>query len=397
MAHSPIGPSSHSGYQKCPGRVREAAKAPTPPSSVYADEGSAAHALSEYCIKSDRDPYDFVRARFSQYPAIEISAEMALHVSAYIELVKEWSEDYELETIVEARLKASFTKGWKNELFGTADCLIWNPKDKKLTVLDLKYGAGVEVDGGNNLQLRDYGVMALERYPEAETIRMAIYQPRSPFGSPLKEETLTREDLLKYRDEVLIPDIKATEDPNAPLIPGEHCKKSWCPAYIANTCPAISKQVEKMFNDGNGGITVKENVTLLAPATLTDEEISNGNEFIEALDAWVSSFKKERDKRVLEGRKIRGLKVVRGKTNRRYKPGVSPIDLMTALGSSDIFKPRELESFTTLEKKFSKKKDIIAEFLELPEGRLQVVSEDDPREPIKTSLSIMEEFGLLEE
>ena len=46
-AHAKLSPSAASRWLNCPGSVALCATLPTPPSTYYADEGTAAHALAE--------------------------------------------------------------------------------------------------------------------------------------------------------------------------------------------------------------------------------------------------------------------------------------------------------------------------------------------------------------
>lgn len=67
---------------------------------------------------------------------------------------------------------------------------------------------------------------------------MTIVQPRCPHkDGPIRSETIDVIDLMDFATE-LIEYAKATEDPNAPLHPGDHC--GFCAA--AGICPALRER-----------------------------------------------------------------------------------------------------------------------------------------------------------
>lgn len=74
------------------------------------------------------------------------------------------------------------------QLFGTADCLIWIASTKTLVVVDYKYGfAAVDVGSAQapNKQLEAYAIAAIEQTGLApERVLLAVYQPRGHIGSP---------------------------------------------------------------------------------------------------------------------------------------------------------------------------------------------------------------------
>jgi hypothetical protein len=76
----------------------------------------------------------------------------------------------------------------------------------------------------------------------ADKVVYGIVQPRCPHpDGPVRTETIDAMDLMEFADD-LVKAAKATEDPNAPLVPGDHCR--WCPA-AGTPCPAL----KTMSND----------------------------------------------------------------------------------------------------------------------------------------------------
>ncbi|WP_164243209.1 DUF2800 domain-containing protein, partial [Stenotrophomonas maltophilia] len=68
-----------------------------------------------------------------------------------------------------------------------------------------------------------------------EKITSVIIQPRAYHkDGAVREETIDLFDLYEFESELAVA-AQATDDPNAPLVAGEHCK--FCPA--AHGCEAL--------------------------------------------------------------------------------------------------------------------------------------------------------------
>src|SRR5690606_18354620 len=120
------------------------------------------------------------------------------YVEHWIELLQEYlDEEPGARLHLEVRVDTGIPGCW-----GTADAII--VYSDRIRVIDIKYGAGLRVSALNNSQARLYGVGALETLVEDPlTIREVtntIWQPRM---NNLSEETLTRAELVQWRDELL--------------------------------------------------------------------------------------------------------------------------------------------------------------------------------------------------
>ena len=137
-------------------------------SSVYAQEGTLAHELSELYIKHDTllaiSEQEFDQ-RLEEIMANELfNEEMLDVVPTYTDYCA--SQLAEAKTVnplavMEIEQKLDLTD-FVPESFGTADCVIIN--DNLMEVIDLKYGKGVPVYAGWNKQLILYGLGALQKY-----------------------------------------------------------------------------------------------------------------------------------------------------------------------------------------------------------------------------------------
>ncbi len=129
-----------------------------PGGSVYAEEGTAAHALAEHKLKK-------ALKRRSKRPVSDYHCdEMEECTDGYVAFAMEQVELARQEckdpvVLIEQRLDYS---AYVPEGFGTGDLLI--VADHVLTVIDLKYGKGVAVEAEWNPQMMLYGLGALELF-----------------------------------------------------------------------------------------------------------------------------------------------------------------------------------------------------------------------------------------
>ena len=166
--------------------------------SNAAAEGTAAHALCEHKLKKA------LHMRSKRPVSVYNSDEMEEHSDTYVEFVM---EQFELAKqsctdpliLIEQRLDFSC---YVPQGFGTGDCIIIG--DKKLHIIDFKYGMGVLVDAVGNPQMKLYALGALEIYDslyDIEEVSMTIFQPRrenvSTWTIPVKELKDWAENELK--------------------------------------------------------------------------------------------------------------------------------------------------------------------------------------------------------
>lgn len=119
------------------------------------------------------------------------------------------------------------------QLFGTADCLIWIASTRTLIVVDYKYGfAGVDVGTveAPNKQLEAYAIAAIEQTGVSpERVLLAVYQPRRHLGAPGAVLELPGSWLPKAREvlweEAQMVEAASLDDGHkvAP-VPGDHCR-----------------------------------------------------------------------------------------------------------------------------------------------------------------------------
>jgi hypothetical protein len=170
--------------------------------SSAAAEGTAAHALCEHKLKKA------LHMRSKRPVSVYNSDEMEEHSDAYVEFVMEQLELAKQSCtdpliLIEQRLDFSC---YVPQGFGTGDCIII--ADKKLHIIDFKYGMGVLVDAVDNPQMKLYALGALEIYDslyDIEEVSMTIFQPRRENVSTW---TIRVEDLKAWAEKELKPKAK---------------------------------------------------------------------------------------------------------------------------------------------------------------------------------------------
>jgi len=151
---------------ECPGSVRLSADVPNT-SSAFAMEGNAAHDLAEMCLKEQLSAFDYIGTSIKiDDSEFIVNEEMIEAVDTYLEAIEKDREPGD-ELYVEHRFDLS--KIYPG-MFGTADCVLLQPKSRTLRVYDFKYGAGIAVEVERNPQAMYYGVGAALAFKGFENI-----------------------------------------------------------------------------------------------------------------------------------------------------------------------------------------------------------------------------------
>ncbi len=331
--------------------------------SVYAEEGTAAHALAEHKLK--RCLKRRSKRPVSDYQCDEMEECTDGYVAYAMEQVKlARQECKDPVVLIEQRLDYS---AYVPEGFGTGDLLI--VADRVLTVVDLKYGKGVAVDAEWNPQMMLYGLGALELFGaiyDIETVRMAIYQPRLESVSTWE---ISVSDLMEWVDKEL--------KPRAALAiagEGEFRSGSWCRFCKAkNTCRARAEEFLRLAQ-----------MEFKAPALLTDDEVAEVLKVADELARWSADvYAYAQDEAVSKGKKWAGFKLVEGRSCRKYTDEEEAAEAAVAAGYADIYK-RSLIGITEMEKLMGKRKfaEVLGKLVYKPQGKITLVPESDKRQEV---------------
>lgn len=377
--HALLSASGASRWINCPPSARLTEHLPSK-QSTYADEGTVAHEYAEIkltrrltkCNSADRKRLDDQEEKIKKNKYY--NAEMEAYVQWYVDLVEESfldakgrSED--ATALLEAKLDLT---EWIPDGFGTSDVTIIS--DGVLEVIDLKYGKGVPVSAVNNPQIRLYALGAIAEFGwmyDVHTVKMTIIQPRL---DSISTDEITADDLNEWAENVVKPAAKLADAGKGEYKAGSHCR--WCLAK--GNCRARAdenlKAVAHEFQD---------------PALLSNEEIGPILHIAVHLQQWVKDVQEYAKDELLRGNKIPQWKLVEGRGKRIITDTDKAAVLLKESGYEEnkLYKPRELQSMTALEKVVGKKNftEILGELIEKQPGDPKLVAETDPRPELNSA------------
>ena len=196
---------------------------------------------------------------------------------------------------------------------------------------------------------------------DIKNVRMVIFQPRL---SNISGTVMSKEDLLKWADEVLVPAAKLAFVGEGEFHAGDHCQ--FC-AVKANCRKRAEMNLELAKYD------------FAMPATLEDVEIEAILPKVDQLIAWGNDIKDYALQKALSGKKWQGFKLVEGRANRRYTNEDAVAEAVTAAG----FDPYEkkLRGITAMTSLLGRKKfdEVLGGLVERPSGKPTLVPQSDKR------------------
>lgn len=371
-------------------------------SSIFADEGSAAHTLGELCLVSGFDASDFAgghvdlkagkvhRHEREGVGMFAITDEMVDAVQLYVDTVRSLLIEGD-ESEVECKLDLTHIPGMA---FGTGDFLRYRPSTQELVIVDLKYGKGVPVEVEHNEQLLTYAEGTAKRFHNRglSKVMMVIVQPRCPHPKgPVRLWTIDALDLAEFRFDIVAAAAGTTEADNAwqacetdadrdawcekYLQPGEHCK--FCKK--AATCRALTK-----FALETAEMEFAEEPP--AVADMEPEQIASVMAKADVVEGWIKRVKQRGHDLALEGRNPPGWKLVHSTSHRKFKDDVTPdylaatldLDVDALLTEPKMRSPAQVEGLLG-----KKRKSEIADLVFKPRGKIILAPESDPRESVK--------------
>lgn len=340
------------------------AQHPDTPSSAAA-EGTVAHELAEHKLRGLLDePTTRPESEWIDEEMEDYTDAYADHVMA--ELARARQASPAAFVALEQRVDFSHIVP---DGFGTADALIIG--DGTITVVDLKYGKGVRVDAEGNPQMRLYALGALAQYGmiyQIEQVRTVIFQPR--IGN-ISVEEIDVDELVRWAEEVVRPAAEKADAGEGELQAGEWCQ--FC--RHATQCPALAAE---MF----APVPTTGELTPAAPDpdTLTDEQIATIITHAGELKKWLTKVEEHALAQATAGYTYPGLKLVEGRSVRRYTDEDKVAQAVEAAGE-DPYKPREVLGITAMTKLLGKKRfeELLGDHVHKPEGKPTLVPVSDKR------------------
>ena len=371
--HAVLSASSSERWLNCPPSAR-LCETYEDKSSDYAAEGTDAHALAEARLKQalgipTEDPVE----NLTWYNAeMEDCAQgYAAYVVELLETAKQTCSD----PVVMIEQRVDFSR-WVPGGFGTGDCICI--AEGLLNIVDLKYGAGIEVSADHNPQMMLYALGALEIFDDIydiEEIRMTIYQPRK---SNISIFEMSKDALLTWADTELTEKARLAYEGQGNFSCGEWCR--FCKAKAECRERAIYNLRLAQY-------------AFLNPALLQDEEIADILGRIDALTSWASDVKEYALQQAISGKEWTGWKLVEGRSNRKY---TSEADVAAAVESVGLDPyERKVLGVTAMQKLLGKTRfeELLSPYIEKPQGKPTLVLESDKRPAMNTAKKdFMEEF-----
>ncbi|MBC1937157.1 DUF2800 domain-containing protein [Listeria grandensis] len=379
--HAKLSASGAKRWLTCPGSVR-LEEGFEDSSSVFAEEGTAAHTLSEYKLlhqtgKISKLAYTKRYNKFKRENE-HYSKSMDDYTDDYVSYVLEQYNAYP-NAFIELEKRVDFSR-WVPEGFGTSDVVIIS--EGVLEVIDLKYGKGVAVSAEENPQAMLYGLGAYNEYDmlyDFEKVRMTIVQPRLDDTSTYE---VTLDELLAWGDEFVKPRAELAASGEGDCVPSEDgcrfCKaKAVCKARAEKNLETARHD----FDEEPGKLSKEEISEILLQAP----EIKKWIEHVETY-----ALEQARD----HGENFPDMKLVEGRSNRVITDKDKAADLLHDAGQTDIFKPRELLAITKLEKAIGKEifNEVLSDLIIKPPGKPALVSVKDKRPELNSLASAIDDF-----
>lgn len=363
--HAVLSASSANRWLHCPPSVR-LSEGYMDKASVFAMEGTSAHELCEYKLRSalgmeaenPTENLDFYNTEME-----ECAEGYATYILELVEKAKETCSD----PVVMVEQRVDFSR-YVPEGFGTADCIII--ADDILNIVDYKHGKGVEVSAEDNPQMKLYALGALELFDclyDISKVQMTIFQPRL---SNVSVFVMDKADLLNWANDELTAKAELAFEGKGELCCGEWCK--FCKAK--SNCKERARVNMEMAQ-----------YEFRKSSLLTDEEVVKILSRIDELTSWASDVKNFALEQAVRGKQWPGWKVVEGRSNRKYTDEGAVAQVVKNAGYNPY--DEKIMGITNMTKMLGKEKfnELLGDFVERPQGKPTLVPEDDNRPRMNTA------------
>ena len=362
--HAVLSASSSHRWLECPPSALLCSKVGDT-TSEFAMQGTDAHSLCEHKLKTalgqkSKDPTK--NLQYFDEEMADCSDMYAQYVMEQFGAAKEKCKD----PIVLIEQHLDFSR-WVPQGFGTGDCVI--VADETLTVIDFKYGKLV-VEAEKNSQMMLYALAGLQLFDgiyDIKKITMTIFQPRRDSVSTY---TISKEELLQWADEVLVPTAQLAAKGEGEYKAGNHCQ--FC--KVKSTC---RKRAEYNLELARYDFEM--------PSTLEDDEIEAILSKVDALVSWAGDIKEYALQQAVSGKEWKDWKIVEGRSNRKYINETTVADTVKDAGY-DPFEHKVL-GITAMTKLLGKTRfeELLSGFIEKPQGKPTLVPMSDKRPAMNNS------------
>lgn len=370
-AHALLSASSAELWLNCPASAVANEQYPNE-DTAYTQEGTIAHEVAQVYAEtalrhsghSDLDAgLNELRAKWG---AEAITGEMLECAEGYASYIQEHVTSGQSAVMLEQRLDFS---PWVPEGFGTGDCIIID--DGVLTIIDYKYGQGVAVETEGNPQMMLYGLGAINDYGcvfDFDAVRMSIYQPRI---NNISEARMSVKDLMDWGELFVKPRASEAFSGKASFHAGPHCRK-FC--KHAGRCQALTEFCSDF---------VETHGLRVAVPHLTDDQYLEIVQTEPLLKMWLDKTMRAATDKILGGEKIPGLKVVEGRSLRKWDDEKKVLCNLYDGGydDEDVMEPQTLKTVAAMEKALGKKKvsELVGDLIVKTPGKPTLTLASDKR------------------
>jgi hypothetical protein len=370
LGHAYLSASASHRWLACPPSAKLCANI-ADQTSEYAQQGTDCHELCAYLVekalgRNAADPTE--NLTFYDAEMQNCAEEYRNYVLEQIEAAREFCKDPQI--MIEQRLDFS---RWVENGFGTGDCVI--VADELLQIIDYKHGLGVLVSAGDdehggNSQMMCYALGALELFDgiyDINQVKMTIFQPRR---ENISTYTISKEQLLKWADEILAPTAQLAYVGEGEFHAGDHCR--FC--KVKATC---RKRAEYNLELAKYDFKM--------PATLDNTEIAAILPRIDEMISWGNDIKEYALKQAQFGVHFDGWKMVEGRSNRKFTDEAAVASKVKDAGYDPYEK--KLLGITAMSTLLGKKKfeELLGELIYKPPGKPTLVPESDKRPAMNTA------------
>lgn len=352
----------------CSGSVHLPPDIPGEESSPYAQKGTAIHTLSEICLVEDKQPStmlgEVVNGIVMDKDCIEIA-------DTYVSFVRSLPgfKAYEVKVSLEEVIE---------DCYGTADNVAMLPG--KLTVADLKTGAGNRVDAEENTQLMCYALGAFLKFDciyDFEEITLVIVQPPLDNISTWK---IDRARLLAFADELREAYRRIKEEPTY-VMSEKGCQ--WCRSQAQ--CPEKRKAADMAASvdfASFGTIDVKA------------EEMAKYLKMVPILKGFIDAVENYAKETMLAGGELPGFKVVEGRRSRAWKDVQAVEKFLKEEGYAALmYSEPAMLSVAQMEKALKGKPVSLEEHIITKDGSPTIVPESDKRSALSKAANAAKDFA----
>ncbi len=302
-----VGGSTAERVMACPGSVALAAQMPPQVESEAMREGTRRHELVAEVLNESIDS-------------------RSIDDQKVLEALDLFDNDFDPKGYALFDVEARVAFPWDKTIFGTAD-VIGRLSDTKGFVMDFKFGDNIQVDAEENAQLMFYAAAALESghwsMKGRTDVELIIIQP--PY---IRRSMIDIRRLHDFSAD-LRRAVKLAQEPDAPVVEGDHCR--FCPAKAI--CPQKTGAAER---------AVLEAIDKIGP-----ENIGHWMNVAQNLEDWASDMRKLTQKALEAGKPVPGWKLVNKRAQRSWIDDKSALaalqDLAPDLQFLEVISPAQAE------------------------------------------------------